>query len=230
MTAQAPIWLQTTEVALNALAASSWPIAFGVVAVLFRQPIKDLLTRMRRLNSFGSEAEFIPIEGTAQHAERANGGKLSVPGNLPQLPPPDAVYDLFDQYARKTLDTEVLGDTDRQLAWAIRMRSISEANRIHEFNYRLIFGSQIAALKALNTVTEAKAEDFRAYFDAAASNPEWKVIHEGRTFEQWGQFLVDASYVQLVEGTDPEVVRITPFGRQFLIWMTEARVSEVKVG
>jgi|GEM_PF-1160826 len=233
MAAQLPVWLQTTEVVLDALATASWPIAIGISLFAFRKPITGLLSRMRKLNSFGNEAEFLPLEAASdQKAEKSNVPQLPAnnAGALPANPPPEPVYDVFDANARQILEAHFPNDQDQQLAWAIRMRSISEANRIHETNYRLVFGSQIAALKALNTVGRARAEEFRPFFEKAATNPDWQFIHEGRTFEEWGQFLIDAGYVHLVEGTDPELVQITPFGQQFLVWMTTARVIETKIG
>ncbi len=232
MASQVPLWLQTTDVVLDALAASSWPIAFGISVLLFRKPIINLLSRVRRFNGFGGEAEFNALENPAQLAAHADGGRLALPGgnNIPYFPPPDPVYTEFDQATRDVLDAEAAGEAERQLAWAIRMRSISEANRIHERNYRMIFGSQIAALRALNTATEAKVDEFRPFFSAALQNPDWKDIHDGRTFEQWGQFILDTGYARIIEDSEPAKVQITPFGKQFLLWMIETRSTEMKGG
>lgn len=230
-----PLWLQTTDVVLDAVAASSWPIAVAAVLLVFRKPLTGLLSRMRKLNSFGSEAEFIPLEAAA--SQKAGGATdstaLAVPTTgqgILELPPPDLVLDVIDRVTRDILDKHVPGDAERKLAWAIRMRSISEATRIHETNYRLIFGSQIAALKGLNVLGQAQAQEFEPFFRNAASNPDWEQMHRGRTFDDWGQFLIDAGYVELVPDTDPLQVRITAFGRQFLTWMTNAQVSEFKPG
>lgn len=233
MATQIPIWLQTTDVVLDTLAAVSWPVAIGFALYGFRKPITDLLTRMRKFNSFGSEAEFHPVETSpTQRAEGKDNANLPISyhENLPALPPPDPVFDTLDEFAKTTLETHFPDSQSQQLAWAIRMRSISEANRIHESNYRLIYGSQIAALKALNLSGTAKADDFRPFFQRASDNPEWQPIYEGKTFADWGQFLVDAGYVALIENSDPELVRITPFGQQFLVWMTTARAGENKLG
>lgn len=231
-----PLWLQTTDVLLDALAAASWPIAVVAVLLTFREPLTGLLSRMRKLNGFGSEAEFIPVEAaTAQKAVAAPSDNaalaVSTTGQgILELPPADLVLDTFDQAAQDILENNVPGTPERKLAWAIRMRSISEAGRIHETNYRLIFGSQIAALKTLNVLGQAPASEFEPFFQKASANPDWEQMHKGRTFDDWGQFLIDAHYVELVPDTDPLLVRITPFGRQFLGWMTNAQVSEFKPG
>jgi hypothetical protein len=97
-------------------------------------------------------------------------------------------------------------------------------------NYRLIFGSQIIALKGLNVVGQGPVSDFENLYKKVAADPANEAIHKNRTFEQWGQFLINAAYVELIEGSEPPTVRITPFGRQFLQWMVIAGAPEIKAG
>lgn len=229
---QVPIWLQTMDVVLDAVAASSWPIAAGVVLFAFRKPITGLLTRVRRFNGFGGEAEFVAIEGAAQRAEHVSSAKLPAPdaSSHAEMPAPDPIYNQLDESTMALLDQIVSGPIEHKLAWAIRMRSFSEINRIHETNYRMIFGSQIAALRYLNNVPDAKVEDFRSVFESAANHPDFSIIHDGRTFEQWGQFVLDTGYAELVPGSHPERVRITLLGQRFLTWMIEARAIDIKPG
>lgn len=166
-----------------------------------------------------------------QEAEKASTPALPTIADPLQLPPADSVFDILDQQLRNVLNQAIAGDDALKLSWAIRQRSISEATRIHETNYRLIFGSQIFALKTLNTVGQGPVADFYKYYNKQIlANPQWEAIHKDRTFEQWGKFLVDAAYVVIVEGSDPPIVRITPFGKQFLHWMVLVGVSEFKVG
>lgn len=127
------------------------------------------------------------------------------------------------------MDEKIHGNDEVKLSWAVRSRSISEANRLHEGNYRLIFGSQIVALKGLN-VGAQPTTNLATLFENAASNPGNESIHEGRTFEQWLQFLLNAAYVMPVEGADPPALQITAFGRQFLQWMVTFGVPEIKPG
>ena len=140
------------------------------------------------------------------------------------------MFDLLDGQLAALLERHVQGDNNVKLAWAIRQRSISEATRIHETNYRVIFGTQIQALKALNVVGTGAVGEFEAFYEAVRTNPAWEAMHKDRSFEQWGQFLVDAAYVLLVDGSDPQTVQITPFGKQFLHWMVLAGVPEAKPG
>lgn len=124
-----------------------------------------------------------------------------------------------------------MGSPERKLAWAIRARSVAEIERLHERNYRNIYGSQILALKALNAIGGvAKGEDFRPFYDTAASTPEFKGAYENRSFELWGEFLIDAGYVEVVEGTEPLQVRLTIMGADFLHWLVRSRAPEFKPG
>jgi hypothetical protein len=146
------------------------------------------------------------------------------------LPAADAVYDGFDAQLTTFLDQNVQGDAQVKLAWAIRARSISEANRLHELSYRLIFGSQIVMLKGLNVVAQAPVSEFEKFFATVAANPANEALHKNRTFEMWLQFLINANYVARVDGSDPPAVQITAFGRQFLQWMVIAAAPEIKPG
>lgn len=228
-----PLVFQGVKTVLDPLAAASWPIAIGVTVWAFRKPIESMIGRVRQFSGFGTTAEFVTKEAIAHQPEAEKTSTLALPAIADplQLPPADPVFDILDQQLRNVLDQAIAGDDSLKLSWAIRQRSISEATRIHETNYRLIFGSQIFALKTLNMVGQGQVADFEKYYtDNFLKNSQWEAIHKDRSFEQWWQFLVDAAYVIIVEGSDRSIVQITPFGKQFLHWMVLAGVSEFKVG
>lgn len=228
-------WLIVFEGArtvLNPLANASWPIAVGVIAWTFRKPIKSMIDRVRQLSGFGGTANFTAGDAVThqQSAEGSATGSFPTLADTSNLPPSESVFDFLDGQLAALLNQHVQGGDNVKLAWAIRQRSISEATRIHETNYRLIFGSQIYALRTLNGVGTGAVDDFEKFFYTVQANPTWEAMHKGRTFEQWGQFLVDAAYVLLVDGSDPPMVQITPFGRQFLQWMILVGVPDTKLG
>lgn len=147
-----------------------------------------------------------------------------------EFPPLHPVYSDVDVITNNTLDEFIGPDAslEKRLAWAVRMRSISETNRQHEQWYRIMFGSQLRALQRLSKLGTAPAEMFRPFFDEAAKNPETASIHEGRNFEEWGKFLLNIGYVQQV--ADTENVAITPLGLNFLMWMIEHKVNDWRPG
>ena len=65
---------------LDPLAAASWPLVLLFCVWFLRTNIRDLMQRAKRLNGFGSEAEFLPSEG---------GKQLQVAATAPQTIPYD---------------------------------------------------------------------------------------------------------------------------------------------
>lgn len=189
-----------------------------------------MIARVRQVSGFGGTAEFTTPEIGSQQSADATKALLPALSDTANAPPPDAVYDALDAQLRASLDQHIQGNADVKLSWAIRSRSVSEANRMHETNYRLLFGSQIAALKSLNVSGQTPLSEFEKFYAAVASNPVNEPIHKERTFEQWAEFVANIGYAAAVEGSDPPVVQITPFGRQFLQWMVVNGVSEFKPG
>lgn len=218
---------------LDPLAASSWPIAFGVGVFALRQPIARLLDRIKTVSGWGASLDIAPKQDALQHQQDGVEGTSVVPAQIDPtaMPAADPVFDSMDRGLMDTLDKVLPGNDALKLAWAVRQRSISEANRIHETHYRMIFGSQIRALITLNQAVQGEVSTFERFFnEQVLADPANAGIHQGRTFEQWGQFLVDAAYVELVEGSDPALVRITPFGRQFCAWLAFTGASQLKLG
>lgn len=227
-----PIVFEGVKTVLDPISNASWPIAIGVIAWVFREPVKAMIGRVRQLSGFGGTADFTTADAIShqQSAEGSTTASLPALADTNNLPPSDPVFDILDGQLATVIEQHVKGGDNVKLAWAIRQRSISEATRIHETNYRVIFGSQIHALKTLNVVGTGAISEFEAFYETVRANPAWEAMHKDRTFEQWGQFLINAAYVMLVEGSDPETVQITPFGKQFLHWMVLAAVPEGKPG
>lgn len=217
---------QGLKTILDPLAAASWPIAAGVTFYGFRDSIQKLIPRIRSFKGIGVEAEVAVEEQQTAATEALASLPLAPIGT--EMPPLHVVYSAMDAETNAILD-EVIGQApEKRMAWAIRMRSISETNRRHEQWYRLMFGSQLRALQRLGKVTRAPTETFRPFYVEAVEDKETAALHEGRTFEQWGQFLIDIGYVATVPGTQD--VEITPTGMNFLIWMVEAKVHEWRPG
>lgn len=226
------IVFEGVKTVLDPISNASWPIAVGVIAWVFREPVKAMIGRVRQLSGFGGTADFTAGDAIShrQSAEGSATASLPALADTNNLPPPDPVFDILDGQLASVLEQHVQGGESVKLAWAIRQRSISEATRIHETNYRLIFGSQIQALKTLNIVGTSAVKEFEAFYETVQANPAWESMHKDRKFDQWGQFLIDAAYVVLVESSDPPAVQITPFGKQFLQWMVLAGVPDAKPG
>lgn len=218
---------------LDPIAAASWPIVLGGVTYGLREPIARLLDRVKSVSGWGASLDIAPRQDALTHQQDDPEGRSIVPSAIDPnaMPANDPVFDVMDKHAFEILDKVILGDDRLKLAWAVRQRSISEANRIHETNYRIIFGSQIKALIALNQQVQGEVGLFdRFYNEQVLADPANISIHQGRTFEQWGDFLIQAGYVELVQPSEPPLVRITPFGRQFCTWLAITGASQTKPG
>lgn len=226
-----PLVFQGVKTVLDPISEASWPIAIGLIVWAFRNPITAMIGRVRQVTGFGGSAEFaMPDAVSQQSGGTAKSATLPAITDTSNLPPSDFVYDILDAEIKATLDQHIKGEIEVKLAWAIRSRSVSEANRMHETNYRLLFGSQIQALKALNVSGQTSISDLEKFYAAIAANPLNELFHKDRTFEQWRNFLLNIGYAKTVEDSNNLLVQITPFGQQFLQWMVIVGVSEFKSG
>ncbi len=220
-----PLIFQGFSTFLDPLAAASWPIAIVMICWSFRKQIRDLISRIKSLKGGGLEAVML-IEKQDISELKTDQGLLKLGSGLPVT---GTVHDQFDKELQELLDREFNSDDDTKLKWAIRLRSIAEVYRRHEAAFRIIFGSQLKALEQLHLVGKASASDFQGLYDEARNNTDFSVIYENRTFEQWGQFLIDAGYVKFDEA-DSSKVEITPLGQDFLVWLTQARIPKIRFG
>lgn len=227
-----PVVFAGFKAILDPIASASWPIAFGAVAYGFRSPISKLLGRIKTVSGWGASMDISPAqEMIALQQDGSETPALPATITHDTMPPTDPVFDVMDRNLLESLDA-IIGVDDRlKLIWAVRQRSISEANRLHEFHYRLMFGSQIKALVTLNQTGAAPVAIFEKFYDEQVRpDPANGAIHDGRSFEQWGAFIVDAAYAEIVHGSNPPTVRITPFGRQFCAWLGHTGASQAKLG
>ena len=64
-------------------------------------------------------------------------------------------------------------------------------------------GGHATRISTLNIAGTGLISEFETFYENVRSNPTWEAIHKERSFELWGQFIIDAAYVVLVEGSDP---------------------------
>ncbi|WP_336981565.1 hypothetical protein [Altererythrobacter fulvus] len=212
---------------LEPLASASWPIGIFAVALLFRSEIRALVARIKKLSGAGIEAE-LTIEAL-QHSTAPGTEAPLLPAFGTEAPQPDQVYDALDREAREILEREIGGDLQKQLAWALRMRSISEAARRHEANFRIMMGSQLTALQRLNLLIRMPLEDFTSIYNEAVSNPDFAPMYERLQLDAWLNWLHSTGYIE-VTGVPPSTVSLTPWGGHFMLWMTQARVIPYRPG
>jgi hypothetical protein len=89
--------------------------------------------------------------------------------------------------------------------------------------YRMIFGSQIALLKFLNTSGSASRVQLSQYYEVVKT--QFPDAYNNYSFEQYLQFLLTQG---LIATQDNEHYVITTGGKEFLRWMIEVGASENK--
>ncbi len=224
------------------MSAIAWPASVLLIFVVLG--IAFLVTQRNAINGLLDRATKVsagPAGAAIEAAARAEQQQVeaSKPAEAPALPPPptsavvrrpprpdpNPLYDPLDAHLRAHLENAFGESAELKLSWAIRLRSQVLVERMHETNYRVIFTSQIWALKQLNQIGQTTLSQARRVYDEAAKqNPNfYRVV----TWESWSGFLQNTGYVQVVDGDDPTVT-MTPLGNDFIVWMAKHRVLEVK--
>ena len=133
--------------------------------------------------------------------------------------PSQSVVSLIEANLQKELQTV---EPDKRQAVLLRSLAQTRIERGHEFIYNRIFGSQIEALKRLNTLTSATVDDARAFLKPYVE--QFPEFYKNYSFENWLRFLVSNGLV-IQQG---ELIKFSEFGREFLIYLSTARLTETK--
>jgi hypothetical protein len=200
-----------------------WPFAallFGIVfLVLFRSRISEFISRVRSVGKDGVSTQA-PAERSIEQQADAPTSK-DIQSLLQTFDSPALLNQekmIFADLKARGLDTD--SDTTKVL---VRHLARTQLNLGCEFVYRLIFGSQIALLKRVNSapggLTDNEAKQFyeliterhREIFPVDDSGPFFEfLIRQGLILRDGGRF------------------HISGFGKEFLAWLVQSGVSEYK--
>ena len=200
----------------------AWPgvvLLFGVFVILiFRKPLTRFLDRAQRIGREG-------IQAAPPDQENLTAGKLS---------PTDEALKIFDNALlllkensiRQELTELKIGDPAERERFLIRTVAAVAIAIDFDRAYAWIWGSQIAALQALNTVgaNGFAVELLRPWYEQAKAQEPAR--YQGYSFEQWLGFLGGQSLVK-VAGTS---VSISLEGREFLQYLIRQGYTLYKPG
>jgi hypothetical protein len=216
------------------------------VAFLFRQELASLFNRIEEFSAGGTSVKVKPYEQqriAASPLEQArdaveNAASEEVAegqANLSLTPDLDgvtielddrgkAVYGPIVRDVIKELRERFDGDYKAQLAAVIRAFAGVSVQKSHEINYRLIFGSQIAALRYLfSSGPSPRAGLFNIYVSAVNAEPKF---YENISFESWLYFLVHSNFIAESESDTPSpILHLTPIGADFLHYISANNYS-----
>ena len=223
---------------MDILPAVAWPLAAVVVAIggllIFRSPIIALIERSKSLTlPFGGKLDAEPAKQIEAQTEPSKP-PLPLPGPQPAsasptMPPP--ANDLItgvEGDIRNRLAIAFPEAIDAQLAWAIRTAALSQVERDLEKVYRVIFGSQIFALKEINMRGGLTVSEARGIYERAKE--AFPVLYADYSFEGWGRFVLDHGLAVIPKptGLESDRIHLTPFGKEFLFFLVGRSLAENK--
>jgi hypothetical protein len=202
--------------------AVAWPIAVAIMA----WPLKKLLAEVLRfpnrevnVEGFGVKAKIGPAE--QQRSTEENPAKPETPVALPPpLPEPSVAVKVLEDSMRANLPSNQT--PSQQNEYLLRLLADTRIRAGHEFVYNRIFGSQIAALKALDENGGATVAEARVFFEPYAK--QFPQVYDTYGFEGWLGFLTANA---LVLQTD-EWLTASEYGHDFLVYLRTARLTEAK--
>lgn len=209
-----------------------------VFMVVFRAAITRLIDRIKNVGLLGARAEAYPTNQSPDAAKAATSEiddavrkepTLAKPPQAPSNPPAvpaqvpvpggvakSIVQITVEQNIRNDPKLTMLTSAEAKVDLLIQYQAAAQIEVTFERVYRLIFGSQVRALRA--AIRPVPASVIEAIFnDAKARFPE---AHSNRTFEEWCQFMAQTSLgVRTPDQNGVPMVSITNLGHEFLIYM-----------
>jgi hypothetical protein len=209
----------------------SWPVAVVLLALVFKQPLTKLLRRIRFIHVKGGGVEVSASSNAAKQLEAEDSSKrdpLSLrTGRQLELPLPEDIARrqeavrtyggdnplLLEQIQNIKNDLETLHypiESEATAEVLIRHLAATQLLQRAEFLYRVIFGSQLSAIRTLNETGPHPENIVRRFYDAARNRAPR--FYGDYTFEQWVGFLLHQNVVVF----ENERYAITRYGREFL--------------
>lgn len=202
---------------------TSWPVAIFILAGwLFRPQVKDFLVEIRTQLPRVRKAGPVGIELDAIEKQKDEGpnpaANVILPMRLTEPPPSDAVR-LLEEGLVENLQT--IPDAER-VSGLVRQLATIRVQAGHEYVYNRIFDSQLFALRGLNTAANVSMQNARDFLATYCSKNE--IPPDSLKFEQWLHFLTSNGLIEIHEDS----ITITTFGRDFLVYVVNQRLPEVK--
>lgn len=201
--------------------AVAWPIAAVTMVLSFRVELRSFLPPfLRRKMEIELPGGFKAKIDVAEQQQGDNPSALALEVQKSTLDPsPSPAVNIIEERIRR--EAETVEATKRE-ALFLRLLAQSRLQAGHEFTYNRIFGSQILGLKRLNEVGRARVDDAREFFKPYAE--QFPQVYASYGFDGWFGFLKGNALIAQTGNT----IEITEFGREFLLYLTQVRLSENK--
>lgn len=202
------------------IVAISWPhitLIFGVIFLfLFRSQIGIAIAKIRSVTKSGV---IMDVELAPQTQDKKNTNILPHIEIEKTVLLEEVERAIFSDLESRGLDHE--SDTTKVL---VRNLAVVNINLEHEQTYYLIFGSQIALLKALNEVSgSGRSEDYVTAFYSTVKE-KFKEEFSSWNLDTYLTFLRDKSLITYENSN----WHISNKGQDFLIWLAKNGKRESK--
>jgi hypothetical protein len=210
-----------------------WPLAavisVAVIVVILRSSFSTLIARARRAGFGDKSIDFSPTAAEQQKTLEPPTSAVMTPSVPAEaaLPQPMEIYTAIESEITTALNTGNY-PPDIQKAWLIRAVAVNRVMRGHEIVYRLILGSQIELLLAANTAPLPNMVRAHQIFDAAKAR--FPDLYTNFSFEAWLHYPLNNVLLKIETLGVEQVLRITPFGQDFLHYLVTNNLTSPKAG
>lgn len=188
-----------------------WPIMLFSALLLFRNPLSNLISRIKDLSVAGAAASFSSQISKASIEDLSESDFPVLKG----IEITDAVK-LVESKVREFLAT--IGD-DEKLSRVIRELAISRLDTEFAIAHGLIFGSQIELLRLIRQAGFLDRSTVLSYFERVKKNFE---IYQHSNVNEYLQFLFSKELIK-EEGVQ---LSLTPFGHDYLLFLYRRNVID----
>jgi hypothetical protein len=216
---ESAMWVELGKFIVEFVKATAWPIVVLIVALSFKPGLLGALPSLfrRRLEVEALGLFTAKIDAEQQQAVTENPATEKLPEAAALAPSPRPAVNIIEARLRESVKGIETGKKEPTL-----VRALAETRLVagHEYTYNRTFGSQIAWLKRLNEVGRATVDNAREFFKPYAE--KFPQVYSNYGFDGWLGFLKASELI----AQNGDVLVISAFGQDFLIYLTERRLTE----
>jgi hypothetical protein len=197
---------------------SAWPIAAVVLGIVLRNPLENLLKRLKEFKHKDTKASFSE-EGQATPSVEKNS-------SITNVLPADSLGLLkdYEDLIYKSLDNMEVTSADERVKVLTRHHANLQIQSTYSQINNSIYQSQLSLLQALATQTEpVDLSFFTSYYEAAKT--ENAEHYKTYSFDKWLNYLKNAGLLN----TNENKYILSKIARGFLIALSESGETPKRV-
>jgi hypothetical protein len=200
-----------------------------IALALFRRPVGALIDRARRIKTPGG----IEISTTTKQDDALSPAKIDAVAPSSAAPFPQLIIKFDSVLVRRIcesleshLTTTFKNNASDRERFLIKTAADAVATGAYEHMYIQIYGSQLAAVRDLNSAGVVPASSLEPYFLQAKE--AFPTLYENDTFDRWLAWLTNVGY--FVQRHNDDRISISDIGRDFLQYVVSRGYQFSKAG